>query len=335
VIQTVLGPIDAELLGVTSSHEHVMADASALSRPGIEAAPAASVVTPASLGYLRWSQLGMADNLVLDDRAVAVEELTLAADAGLRSVIEATSLGLGPDHERLPEISRRSGVTIVASYGAYLEAGLPTWYDDLTERGREELFRAALTERIPGVGFRAGMLGIMGTSANLTASERSSLVAAAHAASATGAAVSIRLDPDGRTGLDIVELCRAEGLAPGRILFTNCDEFMDAAYLADLAGAGVVLEMCFGNEAFHYPRVRNPSDLARLDFFVDFLADNPASTWVLGAAVWTKAQLARFGGGGYAHLPARVVPALRHAGVRADRLDDMLISTPALLLDRP
>jgi phosphotriesterase-related protein len=250
-------------------------------------------------------------------------------------VVDATSLGLGPDHAALPMVSRDSGVTIVASYGSYLDRGLPRWFAELDEGGREDLFFAALTDHIPGVDYRAGMLGIMGTSAELTTSERSSLLAAARAAVASGASVSIRLDPEATRGLEIIALCVSAGLDPSRIVLTNTDEYLDVVYLRDLSQVGAVLEMCFGNEDFHYGRVRNPSDLQRLDFFIDFLDGHPDSRWVLGASVWTKAQLSRFGGPGYEHLQARVVPALRAAGVPDERLDDMLVTIPAVLLDRP
>lgn len=335
MIQTVLGPIAKDALGTTSMHEHVLSDASSLQREGIEQTPAQITVQPSVLGYLRWNQLGLADNLRLDDPLMASDELARAGARGQRAVVDATSLGLGPRHAELPEISRSSGVHIVSAYGAYLERGAPAWFEVLDETEREALFLRALTDSIPGVDFQAGMLGIMGTSAELTASERSSLLAAARAAAVTGAAVSIRLDPDARTGLDMITLCTGEGMAAGKILLTNCDEYMDAAYVRDLGQAGVVLEMCFGNEASHVGRVRNPSDAERRDFFLGFLAEYPALTWTLGASVWTKAQLTALGGGGYEHLLARVVPTLVASGVSADRIGEMMVAVPAALLDRP
>ncbi|TAJ48084.1 MAG: phosphotriesterase [Herbiconiux sp.] len=334
MIHTVLGPIDAATAGPVSMHEHLLADASALHRPGIEPAPAETTVQPSVLGYLRWNQLGLADNLRLDDDGLAAEELSLAAARGQGMVVESTSLGLGPDHARLPGIARASGVVIVAAYGSYLDAGLPDWFAALDEGEREELFVTALTESVPGTGYRAGLLGIMGTSGELTGSERASLLAACRAAAACDASVSIRLDPDARTGLDVIALCEAAGLDPRRIILTNVDEYLDEAYLRELAATGAVLEMCFGNEAFHFGRVRNPSDLERLDFLTGFLDRMPASRWVLGCSVWTKAQLRHFGGGGYEHLLARVVPALGYSGVSPEVLHEMLVGTPRALLDR-
>ncbi|GAB2888108.1 phosphotriesterase family protein [Streptomyces mayteni] len=334
MIETVLGPIPAERLGVTSMHDHVLSDASTLRRDGAPPGPSADRVAPETLGYLRWNMLALADNLRLDEPGVAVAELARAVALGQRSLVEATSWGLGPDHAGLPDLARRSGMTIVCGYGAYIRATLPGWIAELDERGLEEHLAGALLDRVPGTGYRAGILGIMGTTADLPESERAMLRAAARAAVRAGAAVTVRLDPEATRGLEVLALCADEGLPAERVVFTNADEYMDAAYWADLAAAGAVLEMCFGTEAGHVGRVRNPSDTERLDFFARFCAEHSSSRHVLGGSLWTKAQLQAYGGYGYGYLTARIAPALRAGGVLARRIDRMLVDEPRRLLDR-
>jgi phosphotriesterase-related protein len=52
--------------------------------------------------------------------------------------------------------------------------------------------------------------------------------------------------------------------------------------------------------------------------------------------VWLKTLLRRYGGMGYEHLFARVLPCLEHTyGVTPDDVAKMLISTPRRILDRP
>lgn len=334
MIETVLGPIPAERLGVTSMHDHVLSDASALRRDGAPPGPSSDRVSPETLGYLRWNMLALADNLRLDEPDVAVAELGRAVALGQSALVEDTSWGLGPDHAGLPGVARRSGMTIVCSYGAYLRRTLPGWLAGLDEDGLEKHLAGALLDHVPGTGYRAGLLGIMGTTAQLPEEERSMLRAAARAAVRAGAAVSVRLDPDAARGPEVLALCAAEGLPAGRVVLANADEFMDAAYWADLAAAGAVLEMCFGTEAVHAGRVDNPSDRQRLEFFARFCAEQPRSRHVLGGSLWTKAQLQTYGGYGYGHLLTRIVPALRELGVPAERLDRMLVDEPRRLLDR-
>ncbi|GAA1688177.1 phosphotriesterase-related protein [Microbacterium sediminicola] len=334
MIETVLGPIDASTLGPTCMHDHVLADSSTLQRAGASPAPADETVAIENLGYLRWNMLAFADNLRLDDPHLAVEEVGNAVSAGQFALVESSSLGLGPDHAGLPEIARRSGMSIVSSYGTYIPRTVPDSVAELTEQQLEGLFRRTLHDAVPGTEFRAGMLGIMGTTDAFEERERAQLRAAARAASDAGCAVSVRLDQDTRWGLDVLALMAAEGLPASRVIFTNADEYMDAGYWDELADAGAVLEMCFGTEAMHLGRLDNPTDHERIPYFLDFLETHPHSRHVLGQSVWTKAQLRAFGGYGYAHLMATIAPVLVDRGLSAERVERMLVDEPRRLLDR-
>jgi len=339
MIETVLGPIEPSELGVVSMHEHLLTDASALQRPGVEALDAEAPVTAELAAALRWSQLALADNLRLDDPELLAEELRLAVGAGLGAAVDLSSHGFGPDHARLPELARAAGVHLVAGYGAYLPRLLPAWFLELDVDGRTELFVRSLTEAIPGTAYRAGLLGLMGTTGAFSTpdgeQERISLTAAARAAARTGSAITVRLAADARNGVAVLEHVLAEGVAPDRVVFSTVDEFLDLPYLRDLGQAGAVLEMCFGNEGSHVGRIRNASDPQRLDALLELLGGDPGIRWVLGHSTWTKGQLRRFGGHGFEHVPARVLPGLRTLGVADDVLHRMTVAEPARLLDRP
>lgn len=329
-----LGSIEANHLGVTSVHEHLLTDARSLYRPGVEHLNPDQPVTPDLAVALRWSQLAVRDNLVLSDTSVIAHELARVIAVGQSTVVECTSLGLGPDHGKLPMISQSSGVNVVASYGAYFGPDVPTWYRERNGRERQELFERALSIAIPGVRYRAGMLGLMGTTSEFSRDERISLAAAARAAARFGAAVSIRLDPNARNGLKVLELCVGEGMSPNKVIFANVGRTLDIAYIDDLGGAGAVLEMCFGNDGRHLGRLGSSSDFDRLEFLANMLVSRREIRWALGTGLWTKGQLRCFGGHGYDHLLTRVIPALRTYGVTDDCITRMLIDVPAELLDR-
>ena len=335
MIETVLGPVPKEALGPTSFHDHLLSDAAALRRDGSLPAPASGRVGPETRAYLHTNMLALADNLRLDDADVTVRELEPAFAAGQRAVVDPTSWGLGPDHAGLPEIARRSGMTVVRGYGDYIIRILPPERLELGEEGWERDFLAALRDHVPGANYRAGMLGILGTTGELPPIERAMLRAAARAAVQAGASISVRLDPDRVRGLEVLALVAAEGLPADRVVFTNADEYPDAAVWDELADAGAVLEMCFGTEDSHGDRVVNMTDTDRVEFFLAFCAAHPESRHVLGQSVWTKTQLRTHGGRGYGHLFAEIVPALRAAGVEATRIDAMLVDEPRRLLDRP
>lgn len=334
VIETVLGPVDAERLGIVSTNEHVLTDSRHLLRPTREGGTLDGPIRPEVLGDLRWSWLSLADNLALDDEASAIEELAAAAAAGLGTIVEATSWGMGPSHARLADISRASGIGIVAAYGTYIDKTVPPQWRALDEAALERAFSAALTDAIPGTGFRAGLLGLLGTSAEITPFERRALRAAARAASASGAAVTIRLDGAARRGPEVVEILTGQGLAPSRILFCNMDKVLDDHYVRDVSDSGAVVEFAFGSENHFADRARDATDTERLSFLTRFLEERPDAAVTLSCSVWTKGQLSRHGGMGYGHVVARVAPALRRLGVTDDRLNAILVDTPAVLLNR-
>jgi phosphotriesterase-related protein len=334
VIETVLGSVAPEELGIVSTNEHVLTDSRHLLRPTREGGTLEGPIRPEVLGDLRWSWMSLADNLTLDSDIDAIAELAAAREAGLGTIVEATSWGMGPSHARLADISRSSGVRIVAAYGTYIDKTLPADWRDRTEAELERAFTTALTDAVPGTAFRAGLLGLMGTSAQITPAELRSLRAAARSAAVAGTAVSIRLDGSARRGPEVAAILTDEGLPPSRILFCNMDKVLDASYVRDVSDTGAVVEFAFGSEHHFADRARDASDTERLAFLVQFLEDRPAAEVTLSCSVWTKGQLTRHGGMGYIHVVRRIAPALRRVGIDDTRLDAMLVRTPAALLNR-
>jgi phosphotriesterase-related protein len=335
VIQTVLGPIAAEDLGVTSMHEHLLLDARILQAPSREPVPEDPRVTLENLGFVRWNLLALEDNLVLDDAELAARELALAAAEGQRAVVDLTCWGLGASPGGLPAVARATGMHVVAGCGVYLDRPHPPRVRGLDENEVEALFRTALQASIPGAPFRAGLLGLIGTSAPVTPAEHRVLRAAGRAAAATGAAVTVRLDPAERRGRWVLDELAGVGCAPSQVIFGNVDEFLDVAYVTELAAAGATLELCFGNEAYYRDGYKDPADAERLAGAVALVEAGVADRMVLGCSVWTKSQLRAYGGMGYAHLLRRIVPELSRRGVGEEDLRLMLVENPARLLDRP
>ena len=334
MIHTVLGPIAAEDLGVTSMHEHLLLDARILHAPSREPAPEDPRVTLENLGFVRWNLLALEDNLVMDDADLAARELALAGAEGQRAIVDLTCWGLGPDPSRLPAIARATGMHVVAGCGVYLDRPHPEELRGLGEAGLEEVFRSALDDGMPGGGFRAGLLGLIGTSAPVTEAEHRALRGAGRAAAVTGAAVTVRLDPSERRGQWVLEELASVGCPPEQVIFGNVDEFLDVAYLGELAAEGANLELCFGNEAYYRNGYKDPTDAERLAGAEALLAAGWVDRMVLGCSVWTKSQLRAYGGMGYAHLLRRIVPELERRGVSAEALRAMLVDNPARLLDR-
>jgi phosphotriesterase-related protein len=299
-IETVLGPVEPAALGAVSMHEHLLSDASALV-PGA----------------------------VLDDADLAGRELRLAADAGLGAVVDPTVWGFGGPSAHLPAISRAAGVHIVAGTGAYLARTLPAWLADLSADALAERLVACLEDELPGCGFRAGVLGLVGVSHPVAPVEERVLEATADAALRTGACVLVRVD--GRAGGAAPGLDRllAAGVPGERIVLSNIDGLhADRARLRELLATGAALKWCFGYEAPPRAGLWSASDAQRIDAICDLQDDG---RHVLACGIWTPAALHAHGGFGYDHLIRAIVPALRERGAN---VETMLVGTPRALLAR-
>jgi phosphotriesterase-related protein len=337
-IHTVLGPIPAETLGPTSMHEHVLSDLSLWSRPSPEPRPPGVEMGPRLRSWLSWNALSDPANLRLDDPEVAVEELAEVALAGGSAIVDLTLPGMGGDLEALPAISRRSGVAICVGTGFYVEAAHPEHIRDLDVDALTEILVAQLDDGIGPSRIRPALIGEIGSSSPISDAEWRVIRAAGRAGARTGATVSMHLSFRERAGLRILETLVDEGMPPDRVILGHLDENFDREYHLDLARAGAMLGYdTFGSD-FHYGSVtvRNPTDSERLEMVAMLIEEGVADRLVIGADVWTQANLRRNGGNGYDHLFRRIGPSITEIAADGGALEhQILVANPRRLLDRP
>ena len=281
-------------------HEHLLSDASALS-----------------------------DDARLDDQDLAARELRRAADAGLATVVDPTVWGFGGPAPRLAAVSRAAGVHVVAGAGAYLGRTLPVWVHELSVDALAEHLVACLEDELPGCGFRAGVLGLIGTGHPVAPVEERVLRATGIAARATGACVIARVDARAGGAAHGLDALLADGVPGERIVLSNIDGLhADRGRLRELLATGAALKWSFGYETPPRPGLWSATDAQRLDALCDLLDDG---RHVLACGVWTRTALHAHGGFGYDHLMRSVVPALRERGVDPRPL---LVDEPRRLLAR-
>lgn len=167
MIQTVLGPIPGERLGVTSTHEHLLVDLSGLQKVPVEASRRAKFYAPVTmdlLGSINFGGQTNLDNSRLLDIETAIGETTLFRRAGGDSIVEATSIGIGRDPQGLRQIARATGLNIVMGASYYVAAAHPP---DMDGRSEESLVDEIVRDIRDGVGqsgVRAGVIGEVGCS---------------------------------------------------------------------------------------------------------------------------------------------------------------------------
>lgn len=339
-VETVLGPVPVDALGVTLTHEHILNDVTSwahrTSSPGWDPEDLAHrPVSEDILWDLRQDPFANLDNCRLDDVEVAVAEVQRFADLGGGTIVEATGLGIGRDLEGLREVSRRTGVHVVAGTGFYLDGAQP---DDVRGLPPQALAEIVLADVESGVGgIRPGIVGEIGVGADFTPAERASLQAACAVVLSTGLALEVHLPAWFRLGEDVLDVVEAAGVDPARVVLCHLGPSGDdLAYQERLLtrGARVQYDM-IGMEVFYADQgVQCPSDEDNARWLTRLADRGHLDGLLVSQDVFLKSLLRRHGGPGYAHVLQYFVPRLRRHGWDDDAVDRLLVTNPRTLLTR-
>ena len=294
-----------------------------------------------NLDVLSRNPYALRDNLVLNDLAVAEQELMRFKRAGGDSIVDATSIGIGRDPEALRSISRATGLNIIAGCGYYTGDTHPADMDDRTvEQIRHEIL-TDLTVGIDGTRIRAGVIGEIGTSAEILPTERKSLIAAAEVQRETGVGVIVHTYPwgdvrpggggdphrHGGAAAQDRHQPRRRGDRP-RLLQAALprpapsSSSMISARSTTLTGA--IAGFAGGVFARDIERVRAVKALVDAGYLHNLLLAND---------VCLKTLLHKYGGWGYDHVLTHIVPMLLDEGVTEPQIDVLLRENPRRFLD--
>ncbi|BDH57120.1 hypothetical protein MTP03_20590 [Tsukamurella sp. PLM1] len=200
VVHTVTGDVDAADLGVTLMHEHVF------------------VLTP-DIQQNYPEDFGDEDARVDD----AVAQLQKAYDAGVRTIVDPTVVGLGRYIPRIQRVAERTPVRIVAATGVYTYRDVPRYF---MYRGPAltamtgidfpdpmvDMFVRDIEQGIADTGVKAGMLKCAIDHHGLTEGVERVMRAVAKAHNATGVPITVHTHPGSETGLLVKQvMCDEEG----------------------------------------------------------------------------------------------------------------------------
>ena len=336
-VQTVLGLIDANELGVTLAHDHVLIDGTfmyvepeEMSQKGL----AQQKITLQNRGWVAYNWTSSWDNVELKDEQIAVSELQKFVAAGGQSIIDPTNIGLGRDPSALARIARLTKTHIVMGAGYYIGTTHP---DDMDERSEETITAEIIADIDDGVAdsaIRAGLIGEIGCTYPWLPNEKKSLRAAVAAQLATGAALMVHPGRDPRSPVEIAELVDQAGGDLTRTIICHIDRTcLDRTWLTELASTGCYLEYdLFGNESSFYPpnpAVDMPSDAQRMDVILWHFEHGLEDQVLLSHDIATKHRLQAYGGLGYDHLITNVVPRLRARGLSEQQVNRLIVENPA------
>ena len=341
MVQTVLGPMEPSEMGVTLTHEHILIDLTCYYVQPEEASLRYYHDRPFTIDLLgRASTIWYlnTDNGQLFDEADATSAIRQFMLAGGRTVVDVTNYDLGRDPLALARISRATGLSVVMGAGYYVPVSHPEGMDDISEDDIAEQIVRDVTEGVGETGVRSGIIGEIGCVYPLTANVLKVVRAAARAQVRTGAPILIHPGHGQSAPAEILDILVESGADPANVVLGHLDaRIKDRGVLRELASAGTFLEFdTFGIEHGGYggdPKaIPMPSDAGRMDLLEYLVGLGHREQVVIAHDVCHRWRFVRFGGTGYGHILASVVPRLRARGFGTDDIDAMLERNPARAL---
>jgi phosphotriesterase-related protein len=338
--QTVAGSVPADALGVTMMHEHLLIDTTPMLVEPREASRRTAFHAPLTvnlLGRIRYGGLTNVDNSRLGDVQVAIEEAMLYKQAGGRTIVDATCIGIGRDPRGLLAVAQATGLHVVMGCSYYVTPGGSAELDAKSEDAIVEEIRRDLLDGVAGTGIRAGIIGEVGCSWPLSPSERKVLRASGRAQRLTGAALLVHPGRNEHAPEELIEVLREVNTDLSRTVMCHLDRTVaEQATLKRLAATGCMLEYdLFGNEFSYYrpnPDFDMPSDAQRLAWIAWLVAEGYGNQLLMAHDIALKHSLVRYGGYGYAHILENIVPRMRRKGFREEQIHRMLVESPRRLL---
>jgi len=272
--RTVLGDVEPAAMGVTYAHEHLIIDGG---RP-VEMSP---------------------DFLLADVDRLATE-LADAAAVGLQTAIDAMPADCGRNPAKLAELSRRTGINVVAATGLHHEKfyGPSHWSLRASEDELADLFVADVADGIDERDYggpivrrtdiRAGIVKVGGSQDGPSTRDLPVFRAAAAAHIRTGVPVHTHCEA-GTGALEQIRTLVDAGVPASRISLSHVDKVVDRGYHRELFGTGA---FAVYDQAFRWGDGENGT-LRLLDWAV---ADGHAGQVMLGMDAARQGYYRAFGG---------------------------------------
>ncbi|MDA1189076.1 MAG: hypothetical protein O2854_05295 [Chloroflexi bacterium] len=341
-IQTVLGPIEPDELGITLTHEHLLIDLRCYFEMPDEASKRSYVDRPITMDMLGkiW-QLAFVnkDQQILLDEKAALEEILKYKYAGGQSIVDTTSIGIGRDPLALARISRATGLNIVMGGSHYVPVAHPA---DMSSRSEDDIARQIIGDVTVGVGdtrIKTGVIGEIGNFYPLSENERKILRASAYAHKETGAPILVHPGVHPDAVLEIMAILADSGAKPDKVIMGHLDNIRPLSAIKELGTTGCFLEYDrFGSEdssfEYHVGEVTTyaVSDVQRMEGLEYLINEGFGDKIVIAHDVCTKADTTAYGGKGYAHILENIVPRMRKRGFTEEQIDAILVKNPARAL---
>lgn len=301
-VMTVTGPVPAQSLGFCQCHEH--------------------------LAIRRGVSCEVSPVLLIDDGAKSAAEALELVRRGGGTVVDAQPGGCGRMEQVLLQISRETGLNIIASTGFHKLCFYPGQHW-LYERDRDELAEIFTNELTQGMytdtdtefhpdrcSSRAGIVKMALDKENLSPVYRKLFSAGAAAALVSGAPAMVHIEQDSDP-LELFRFLISLGLPPDQMIFCHMDRAVpDLSIHRQLLGEGVFLEYdTIGRFKYH-------SDQRELAIFQDML-EAGFENQLLFSLDTTRARLKSYDpqAVGLDYLLTTFVPMMLEQGITREQIE--------------
>ena len=307
-VNTVLGPIEPAGLGFTLSHEHLGTNAAGL----------------------RHTYPDFIERSGIIEQAVAA--LKEAYNEGLRTIVDVSTIDLGRDVSMMEEVSRKSGVNIVAATGNHL--AVPRPFGDVSPDVIAPLYVKEIEEGIEGTGIKAGIIKVASDRGGVTQPQEVVLRAAARAHNQTGTPISTHTWSPDRVGDQQVRILEEEGVDLTRVYIGHSNDDFDMDYLLGLLDKGVWL----GLDRYPGGRVPGTPNWEQRTEIAKKLIDAGHRDRIMlshdysvpkarhGAEVQEERR--RANPDGYSFIARKVLPRLKELGASDDDIHQIMVENP-------
>jgi phosphotriesterase-related protein len=307
-VNTVLGPVDTGDLGFTLMHEHVMVGSAGVQQ-----------VYPEFLDMNAIKEKSLAD-------------LSDARSGGVQTIVDVTPMDLGRDILLLQDMSRQTGVHIIAATGSWLDIPRAFWNADPDEIAA--LYIKEIEVGIEETGIKAGIIKVANDRDGITPQGEVILRAAARTCKATNVPISTHTYPQGRIGEEQVHIFEDEGINLAQVYIGHSNDTADTEYLFGLLKKNVWLGLDrypggFLPDSLDWERrTEVAKQLIDAGFANQIFLSHDWVAYPYGGTPRLREQRRVHNPDGYLFITRKVLPHLEEAGVSSTAINRIMVENP-------